>query len=298
LNFREDITNISDKYFRNRIRHQILPFLIEHSQCDIIENLSFLGKIAEEDESFFDSLIGKEFELCKIDTDHLSVSLRSLKEMKPSLRKRFIYNMLSRFEIYPERSQIERIEEILDNSGRISLKNNIDLWLDEDSQTLHLGEYPSRFRLSSEYVIVDEGKTIIEPLSLEVSSSKHIHSPEVLEIKNKNKRPERIIKPWKTGAFFDADSIVGRMKIRFWNHGDRMVPFGMKGSKKLQDIFTDEKVSVFERDRWPILCDDKGILWVIGLCQDERTRVTDKTRITLYIEVKSSGIEKIKDEIA
>ena len=53
--------------------------------------------------------------------------------------------------------------------------------------------------------------------------------------------------------------------------GDRFFPQGMKGkSKKLQDFFTDRKVARRERGKIPLLVAPEGILWVVGMRQDER----------------------------
>ena len=90
--------------------------------------------------------------------------------------------------------------------------------------------------------------------------------------------------PWlKQGrpdcAVFDADRLSAPLIIRAWQAGDRIHPRGMRGKrKKLQDIFTDMKVSRDERSRIPLIVAPEGILWVVGRRQDERCAVGKDTR--------------------
>ncbi len=67
--------------------------------------------------------------------------------------------------------------------------------------------------------------------------------------------------------------------------GDRMTPFGMKGRKKLSDLFIDGKVPLRERDLHPVFADDSGPFWVPGVASDERTRITPRTRRVIRLRI-------------
>ena len=65
--------------------------------------------------------------------------------------------------------------------------------------------------------------------------------------------------------------------IRHWHEGDRMTPFGMKGSKKLSDIFNDAKLPLKDKKRvWLLTCDEK-IVWIIGIRASNLFKITDAT---------------------
>lgn len=87
---------------------------------------------------------------------------------------------------------------------------------------------------------------------------------------------------WQS-ASFDAAVVVPPLCIRMRRPGDRFQPGGMQGTKKLKDFFIDQKVPQSERDRIPLLCDQQGILWVIGYRQSERARVTAATQHRLQV---------------
>lgn len=72
-------------------------------------------------------------------------------------------------------------------------------------------------------------------------------------------------------AVFDMARFSTPLLLRPWKAGDRLHPRGMGGkSKKLQDLFTDSKLSREERSRIPLLAAPEGILWVVGRREDER----------------------------
>jgi tRNA(Ile)-lysidine synthase len=68
----------------------------------------------------------------------------------------------------------------------------------------------------------------------------------------------------------DAGALGGALTVRGWRDGDRMRPFGLGGSKSLQDLFTDHKVPRALRRSLPVVEARDGIVWVAGLAVDER----------------------------
>ena len=77
-------------------------------------------------------------------------------------------------------------------------------------------------------------------------------------------------------AVFDLEA-AGELAVRAWEPGDTIVPFGMRGKRKLQDLFTDAKVPKAKRKLWPVLTlSDGAIGWVPGIRQavaEGRTRL-------------------------
>lgn len=84
-------------------------------------------------------------------------------------------------------------------------------------------------------------------------------------------------------ARMDWDTIAGPLWVRSRRPGDRLRPLGLGGAKKVQDLLVDAKVPREVRDRVPLVGDEEGVLWVVGLALDERVRVTPQTRRTLFL---------------
>lgn len=98
-------------------------------------------------------------------------------------------------------------------------------------------------------------------------------------------------KPTETNALFlDATVLDGEpsFKLRRWHKGDRLAPFGMRGSKKLSDIFSDAKLSLTEKENIWILTRNDEILWVVGLRASRHFAVTAETSSIIKITATST----------
>ncbi len=87
-------------------------------------------------------------------------------------------------------------------------------------------------------------------------------------------------------AYFALDPLAPPIVIRRPKAGDRMQPFGMRGSKKLSDIYIDKKIPGRERKKTLLVADTREILWVIGAATSERGRIGEKTKKILKITVE------------
>ncbi len=87
-------------------------------------------------------------------------------------------------------------------------------------------------------------------------------------------------------AALDAGLLQFPLKIRPWKEGDWFVPLGMNGKKKISDFLIDEKVPVNLKPQVKVLTSDKSIVWVMGYRLDNRFKVTDKTERILEVHLK------------
>ncbi len=86
-------------------------------------------------------------------------------------------------------------------------------------------------------------------------------------------------------AFVDAEKASFPLTIRNWKKGDSFQPLGMKGRKKLSDFWIDRKVPQSKRKNIPLVLKDDQIIWIAGQQIDDRFKVTSKTRKILRIEL-------------
>ena len=84
-------------------------------------------------------------------------------------------------------------------------------------------------------------------------------------------------------ALFDADKIVYPLTLRRWKEGDSFTPFGMTGSKKVSDFLIDAKVSMAEKGRQFVLLSEQEIAWLVGRRIDDKFRITNKTERVIRI---------------
>ena len=84
-------------------------------------------------------------------------------------------------------------------------------------------------------------------------------------------------------ALIDADKLTYPLTLRRWMEGDSFTPFGMTGSKKVSDFLIDAKVSMAEKGRQFVLLSDGKIAWLVGRRIGDEFRITDKTERVIRI---------------
>lgn len=84
----------------------------------------------------------------------------------------------------------------------------------------------------------------------------------------------------------DKDKLKFPLTLRKWQIGDKFTPFGMKGSKKLSDYFSDKKYSLFDKENAWILLSNDEIVWIVGERSDNKFKVTSDTKKIIIIKTK------------
>ncbi len=78
-------------------------------------------------------------------------------------------------------------------------------------------------------------------------------------------------------VWLDADRLDFPLTLRPWQTGDRLMPLGMQGFKKVSDLLVDLKVPLAEKQNIHVLCSAQDIVWVVGRRLDDRFKVTEST---------------------
>lgn len=268
-----DGTNLESIYTRNKVRLELIPYIEENFNPNLIETMERTSNLARIENSFLDGYSREKYLELKIKQDKSMVVLDSKKYKKLDLciKQRVL------------RHALLDIEGNLQGISEIHISNLIDLFdsgetgksINGPNNLIGLINYDElivkkeKKGVKSDYELVLEDGLSMEGYSFELS---------VLDIKDLDGFPKS-----KNVRYFDYDKISGPLIIRNRRPGDRFVPFGMKGEKKIKDYFIDEKIPRFERDSIPILCDDNNILWVIGYRTSEIYKVTKDTKKVISI---------------
>lgn len=93
----------------------------------------------------------------------------------------------------------------------------------------------------------------------------------------------------KNTALLDRDKLTFPLKVRRWQQGDSFVPFGMRGHKKVSDYLIDIKVPLPDKSRQAVVMSGEDIIWLVGHRVDDRYAVTGDTENILRI-TKDSDI--------
>lgn len=90
----------------------------------------------------------------------------------------------------------------------------------------------------------------------------------------------------KSLAVFDQRAVKGGLIVRSVQDGDRFQPFGMKGKKLVSDYLTDRKRSRIDKMRALVVCDEVGILWLVGETIAQRAAVVTDTYEVLTLRIQ------------
>lgn len=91
-------------------------------------------------------------------------------------------------------------------------------------------------------------------------------------------------------VYLDAHAVGATVGVRSWRHGDRVAPLGLRGSKKVHDIFVDGKVPRWQRSRVPLVTDARGqILWIVGHTIADSAKITSASTQVVQLRVGLQG---------
>ena len=263
--FREDSSNRSTKYLRNKIRLGIVPRLREIVPSFTQTMGSNIDRLTDA-QHFINHAIGKiEAEA----VEHFGGE----DIINPAkIDRGFPLN----FVIYELMSQ---------NYG---FKGDV---VDSLCDALRAGATGKRFYSRDWVAYIDRGRIVISRIGVDdecevpfdLSKSKVYCGNSVLYIERTNiDHIDSLFQPDNI-ALLDADTLTEPLTLRKWREGDRFVPLGMSGEKKVSDYLINSKVSMAEKSRQFVLCAGEQIVWLVGHRIDERYKITSATENVVKI---------------
>lgn len=262
--YRDDATNQSTKYLRNKIRLELIPKLMEMNEGFEHTMEGNLGRL-NETLRFVDVSI----ESIRKDCERHS---RGIVTINP---QRIDSNLPLNFVLY----------ELLDKYG---FGGNV---VDSLTVALKNSQTGKRFYAKEKVAYINRGKIVIAPIEKSKTSAIRIGKNEK-EIEHRYnlkfeyisaEKIENLIVP-ENIALLDADKLKFPLTLRRWQDGDWFIPIGMEGRKKVSDFLIDEKVSMVEKQRQDVLLSDGMIVWVVGRRIDDRYKLTEGTKKVYKIE--------------
>lgn len=276
---RLDPTNELPVATRNRIRRDILP-LLRSFNPRIEEALARLGENVEGDVQLIESLVEAVWERSvEVHGDEIRIARAALDAPSPSLVARLLRKALEKLRgaqrVELEARHTEAVAEALRRRrSRVSLPGELTavvdpVWL----RVTRRRAAPAKG--IAETPLAVPGSTTFDGWTLTASIE------DASAIDPVTRDPDE--------AYLDAECLRGALSVRSRRPGDRMRPLGLGGSKKVQDILVDGGVPLAERSRIPVIEDGEGIVWLCGLCIDERVAVGPASRRVLHLRARRSS---------
>jgi tRNA(Ile)-lysidine synthase len=263
IEWRDDSSNEKDVYLRNRIRQQVIPVLenLDEKAVELAgRSLEFLA----EADTYFKRAAGKF--ISKLETDGFVCKIYdddwdSLFD-NPPLHK-YVFE-----ELGFEPGQLEQLENLkTSESGRKVI-----------------GKRFTAFRDRGAYLLKVNSVETVTSVLVENGDSGEIEDP-ISMIWQRAKFPKEF-KPNSNEAWLMAEKLRFPLELRLWSNGDKFVPFGMKGSKKVSDFLIDAKISIPEKERTYVLVSEGEICWLIGHRIDGRYKLNKGEADAIHFKVR------------
>lgn len=259
IQWREDSSNASDKYFRNKLRHNIVPTLKELN-TGFLDSFQNTINHLQQAESLVDDAYKLVYEkVVEVNENQVEIHLNSLLQFKNY--KAYLYQWLKEYGF----SAWNDIYDLVEAQSGKQVFSETHVLL-KDREKLILSERKSTDK--SEVFIIES-----------------IESKVNIPLKLRFCKAVNIFETVSNCIFVDENKINFPLTIRKWQEGDYFYPSGMNGKKKLSKYFKDEKYSLLDKENQWLLCSDDQIVWVIGKRADNRFRATETTQQIIKIEV-------------
>lgn len=265
IHFREDSSNRTTKYLRNKIRLGLIPRIKEIAPRFTPTMQSNISRLTNA-QKFIDYAIDNIYK-------HIVEQKGDIYTLHPG---RIEHMDSKEFVIY----------EIL--SSRFAFKGDV---VDKLCHALKTESTGKRFYSRSHVAYIDRGKVIISIIGedddcmIEVAAgqTKAYCGNAVLHFELCNIDDIATLRQPENIALLDAEKLSFPLKLRRWREGDQFSPFGMLGTKKVSDFLIDSKVSMIEKKRQFVLLSDDEIVWLVGRRISDEKRITRNTEMVLRI---------------
>ena len=256
IEYATDSSNKKDVYTRNRFRKYIVP-AIKKEEKNVHQKFYKFSKILLEYNDYIDKQVKKVIK--EIYPDNI-LNIERFKEEEHIIQMKVIYYMLEKF--YQEDLMLitDRHAEIL-YELIYSRKANV---------TMHL---PNNIQAKKTYnnLVLIENPISNKEYEIELSSYVNLPNGKNIELIGKTNLKNNYV------CFLDSTEVKLPLHVRTRKDGDKMQVLGMIGSKKINDIFIDNKIPMEERDMWPIVVDsNETIVWLPGLKKSKFDKTKEK----------------------
>lgn len=298
-----DKTNALPIYTRNKIRLELIPYIREQYNGNIVMALSRLSKISKDDKAYIYSVVDKivkDHAKVKVHSEQdalASIPLKVLQAAHPAVRHRILLMLFGKIGLSQDvqTAHLEGADVVIN-----------------DGKTSSMAHFPNHYRLRISYGMVELYKEVEnekQDFYYGIDKYQEEHCIEIVPLNQTVKiKLMKVVREeggktsaalefckkelgskWDSGqnVALDADKIQkqqANLAIRTRMQGDFITPKGMVGTKKLKNFFIDEKIEKEQRNRIPLLCLGSEVLWIVGNRMSENYKVDEETKNVLVLE--------------
>jgi tRNA(Ile)-lysidine synthase len=276
LSYRDDESNLDRQFRRNKVRLDLIPFIQENFEPEIIRRIGKTVSILQEEDYLLEKLSrhSAEENICRENEDIL-LDIESLMTLPRGLARRIVRQFIHGLKGDLREITFDDVESVLNLEEGESFPLTAELLLiREDGRVFNKPKLPRKIPYAYDW----DGSSplVLEELNLVIKSEK-IRRPRSFEFDDEAR------------AYLDEENVRFPLRIRNRLDGDRYQPLGAPGHKKLKEIMRAKSIPIQERDKRPVFLSCDEIVWILGLPVAEKYRVREKTKNVVMLTVSPLG---------
>jgi tRNA(Ile)-lysidine synthase len=274
-----DSTNKEEIYLRNKIRLDLIPYIKNKFNPNIVETLSNSSEIFRDENEYL--LIQAQESLSKITKNSEEYFIDKFNQLHICIKRRVIRSLIERVKGNLNGIESKHIEDCIDmikkgyTGKHINLPDSIECSIQYDVFRI------DKFNTIEEQICSQDYEYKLNiPGDTVIKEAKIVIHARILENNDLKITQNHFVK------CFDYDKIKGALKIRNRRDGDYIYPSGMPGKKKLKDYFIDKKVPREKRNTSTLLVLGSEVLWIPGLRDTKNYKVDENTKNIIEITIE------------
>lgn len=267
IRYREDATNNSPDFLRNRIRHELLPLLHRKYQPGLNKTILRFMEISGAESAFIDEMARQWIRGQKRGPGGLH---KDFEKLSVAMQRQVLRVQITRYGLSAD---FDLIESLRQKPGlSIAVNSTLSVSRDERGRVrrheCRITKFDDREMAMK---LEGPGKIVFDEVKLKWRFRKRrtLAGPARSIVKSKSELGTEM---------FDADKTNAHILLRHWRAGDRFQPIGLKSPIKLQDLFTNAKIPREQRHKAIVAETGGQIFWVEGLRISENFKITPQTR--------------------
>lgn len=263
---RQDFTNLSTRYLRNRVRRELLP-LLERYNPRIKNSLTRLADIVSDDLCFIEQTAEEQWSRIVIEEENsIKIDRTQLLNLPLSIQRQVLRRAVEKMLHNLRDIELKHIDYLRERIGLITGKKlNLPFGLTAYMEYNYLVLRPSEGKISpfppleEEYTLSVPGETALPGWKV---LTRYLDRGDISS--NSDNRLTINDKELNFTAYFDRAMLLGPLTVRSRRKGDRFKPLGMEQDKSLHDFMVDQKIPSSWRPDIPLLFCKQKLIWVVG----------------------------------
>jgi tRNA(Ile)-lysidine synthase len=287
-----DASNADQAFFRNRLRHALLPELEKYNP-HFKESVLRSAQTLQDDYSTLQEILEEAWKSVVVETgpDWVAFDQPGLARLSTGMRRNLIRRAAET--LRPDNrdfgfAALERAAAFVDVPAARQIDFVNGLCLFAENGKIYLSAYEAAV-FSKQWPQLEQASTISGRQLLDSGQRLELGNGWMLSAEYNARQPEDwLITTDNWSAWLDAERLpADSLVIRPRRAGDVFAPLGMGGQTiKVQDFYTNVKIPRRARAQWPLVCAGQQVVWVAGYRIGHPYRIVEKTRHILHLEIK------------